>query len=202
MINLKKTDKINLSKDGAAGSPPLHRVLLGLGWTPQEQPGEGEFDLDSSIFCLDATGKLPEEQYFLFYGNKTTPDGALIHMGDNRKGADAGVDAERIKLELGDIDPKIVKLSLVITIAEPRSRHQTFGRVKNSYVSLTDRDTNKEFARYILEDEAPDATSVHLGEFERQADGSWTFQAVGQGYDKTLGDFVRLYGAEAEGESV
>ena len=202
MINLKKSDKINLSKDGSAGAPPLHRVLLGLGWSPQEKPGEEAFDLDSSIFCLDANGKLPEEQYFLFYGNKTTPDGALIHMGDNRVGAEAGTDAERIKIELNDIDTKIVKLSLVITIAEPRSKHQSFGRVKNSYVALTDRETNKEFARYVLEDEAPDAISVHLGEFDRQPDGSWTFTAIGQGYDKTLGDFVRLYGAEAEGESV
>ncbi|HWT40239.1 MAG TPA: TerD family protein [Dongiaceae bacterium] len=193
-INLSKGSKINLSKDG--GTTPLKRVRLGLGWSPQTKPGEGDFDLDSNIFALDANGKLPADEFFVFYNNKVSPDAAIIHMGDNRTGADAGTDAERIKLDLTSVDPKVKKLSLVITIDEAKARHQNFGRVKDSYVSLTDEETGKEFARYILEDEAPDAISVHFGELERHDDGGWSFTAVGQGYDKDLADYVRLYGGD------
>ena len=36
-----------------------------------------EFDLDASAFLLDSSGKVPDESYFVFYNNPSSPDGAV-----------------------------------------------------------------------------------------------------------------------------
>jgi tellurium resistance protein TerD len=195
-IDLKKGNKINLSKDGSASAPPLKYVNMGLGWKPQTNPGEDDFDLDSNVFCLNDQGKLPSDEHFVFYNNKLSPDGAIRHMGDNRTGTTASTDAETIKIDLTEIDPQIKKISLVISIDEAKARHQNFGRVKDSYVRLVDKETGKELVRYNLDDIAPTAIGVHVGDLERQSDDTWTFEAIGQGYDKELADFVHLFGGD------
>nr|WP_269766110.1 TerD family protein [Burkholderia ubonensis] len=48
-------------------------------------------------------------------------------------------------------------------------------------------------AKYALEEDFSMETSVQVGSFYRR-DGQFMFKAVGAGYNRGLGDFVRAYG--------
>ena len=78
-ISLKKGGRFNLTKK----EPGLEKIMIGLGW--EVKPGN-PIDLDASVFMLGNNGKLIADEYFVFYNNLKSPDGALQHTGDNRTG--------------------------------------------------------------------------------------------------------------------
>lgn len=57
-INLVKGQKIDLG---------LSKVLIGLGWTPNESENGPGFDLDVSAFMLNSNKKTPTDDFFVFY---------------------------------------------------------------------------------------------------------------------------------------
>jgi tellurium resistance protein TerD len=59
VINLRKGDKV------AVG---FTNITVGLGWEPNEGTG-GTFDLDVSAIMIDENRKMPNKDYFVFYGN-------------------------------------------------------------------------------------------------------------------------------------
>lgn len=191
-INLEKGGRINLSKD----SPSLKKVRVGLGWDANKFSGGGEYDLDASAFICkyDAAGspKLIDDSYFLFYGNKLTPDGAVSHTGDNRTG-DAVGDDETIIVDLTKLNPEASELSFIVTIHEADKRKQTFGQIEKSQITLYDDETGNVIAKYSLEDDFTSETAVQFGSIYKK-DGSWMFKAVGQGFKRGLADFVTAYG--------
>lgn len=191
-INLSKGGRINLSKD----VPSLKRVRAGLGWDANQYDTGAEFDLDASIFvcALDAGGnpKLISDEYFIFYNNKVSPDGAVTHSGDNRTGNAAG-DDETIIVDLQKLSAQVDEISFVVTIHEADSRRQTFGQVRNSYIKLYDDETGVEIAKYALEDDFSMETAIQFGSLYKK-DGSWLFKAIGAGFKRGLADFVVAYG--------
>ncbi|NDC40691.1 MAG: chemical-damaging agent resistance protein C, partial [Chitinophagia bacterium] len=62
-INLQKGQKIDIG---------LSQLSIGLGWNPNEGTGAA-FDLDASAFMLDNNRMIPQEAFFVFYGNTTSP---------------------------------------------------------------------------------------------------------------------------------
>ena len=64
-VKLSKGHRINLSKD----APGLIKVAVGLGWDVNPTDTGTEFDLDASVFMLGDNGKIPEDEYFVFYNN-------------------------------------------------------------------------------------------------------------------------------------
>lgn len=191
-INLEKGGRINLSKD----VPALKRVRLGLGWSANAYDSGKAFDLDASVFVCkanaDGHAKLISDEHFVFYGNLKSPDGAVVHAGDNRDGSASG-DDESITVDLKRIAPEIDEISFVVTIYEAPERRQNFGQVKNSYIKLYDDESGKEIAKYSLEDDFSTETAVQFGSLYKK-DGAWLFKAVGAGYKKGLADFVVAYG--------
>jgi tellurium resistance protein TerD len=191
-INLEKGGRINLSKD----VPALKRVRMGLGWDANAFDTGKDFDLDASVFLCkaDANGhaKLISDAHFVFYGNLTSPDGAVAHKGDSRTGVATG-DDENIIVDLKKIAPDIEEMSFIVTIHEAAERRQNFGQVKNSYIKLYDDETGKEVAKYSLEEDFSTETAVQFGSLYKK-DGAWLFKAVGAGYKKGLADFVVAYG--------
>ena len=94
-INLSKGERVNLSKE----SPGLTQAGIGLGWDINTTDTGSAFDLDASVFMLGNNGKIPAEQYFVFYNNLTSPDGSVQHSGDSRTGEGSG-DDELIQIDL------------------------------------------------------------------------------------------------------
>lgn len=186
-INLVKGGGINLSKE----HPSLVKIRAGLGWDPASSGDD--FDLDASVFLLK-DNKLINDQYFVFYGNKDSPDSAVHHTGDDRTGGNsAGGDDETILVDLSKLNPLVDELSFVVTIYDYEKRKQNFGQVRNSYIKLYDDVTGTELAKYSLVDDFSTETAVQFGSIYKK-DGAWQFKAVGAGYKKGLGDLVVAYG--------
>ncbi|MCD8488384.1 MAG: TerD family protein [Desertifilum sp.] len=186
-INLSKGERISLTKE----APGMKKAGVGLGWDANKTDTGQEYDLDASVFMLGTNGKIPTEKFFVFYNNKQSPDGAVVHQGDNRTGAGEG-DDETINLALDKIDPSVQELVFVVTIHEAGQRNQNFGQVKNSFIRIYDLETNTEVTKYELDEDFSRETAIEFGRLYRK-EGEWRFQAVGQGYNEGLQGFVNQY---------
>lgn len=191
MVDIEAGGRINLTKE----APGMKRVRIGLGWKANSFDGS-PFDLDASVFMCkaDADGnpKLINNAHFVYFNNKTSPDGAVAHAGDNRTG-DVEGDDETIIVDLDKISADVTELSVVVTIHEGAARKQNFGKVRDSYVKIYNDETGEVVAQHRLEEDSSDATALQFGSLYK-LDGQWRFKAVGAGYKKGLEAFVGIYG--------
>ncbi|WP_407401617.1 TerD family protein [Chryseobacterium sp.] len=182
-INLQKGQKINIG---------LSKMTIGLGWDPSEGTGQ-TFDLDASAIMIDSTRKLVEEEYFVFYNNLVSPDGALTHTGDDPDGRSSdGDDDEAIIVDLDKVDSRVEEILFVVTIEDFERKKQNFGQVRNSYIRIIDNDSNEEIAKYELDEDFSIETGVEFGRLYKR-NGSWKFEASGIGYKADLGFFLEKY---------
>ncbi|MFJ7649929.1 TerD family protein [Lysinibacillus sp. NPDC097279] len=189
-IQLSKGQRIDLMKQ----DPGLNNVGIGLGWDVKQFDGGSDFDLDASVFLLDASGKCRNEQDFIFYNNLTSPDKSVQHMGDNRTGLGDG-DDEKILVNLKQVSPQIEKIVITVTIYDAEGRRQNFGQVLNAYVRLTNEESGSEVLRYDLAEDFSIETAVVFCELYRH-NGEWKFAAVGSGYQGGLASLINAYGLE------
>jgi tellurium resistance protein TerD len=186
-VNIQKGERINLSKE----APGLKQAGIGLGWDINTTDTGTAFDLDASVFMLGENGKIPADEYFIFYNNLNSPEGSVKHLGDSRTGEGSG-DDETLEIDLDQINPEVTELIFVVTIHEADKRRQNFGQVRNSFIRIYDKTTNTEVAKYDLEEDFSRETAVEFGRLY-QKQGEWRFQAVGQGYNAGLQSFVDRY---------
>lgn len=193
-INLKKGQRISLTKE----DPSLKQIMCGLGWDVAPKSGgffggNKQFDLDSSVICLDANKKLTDVKNIIYFGNLRHSSSAIAHQGDNLTGAGEG-DDEVINIDLPLIPPSIAYLVFVINIYKCNQRRQDFSMVNNAFVRLVNRTTNKELARYNLSGaEYKGMTGMILAELYRHND-DWKMAAVGNGFEiATLADLAKIY---------
>ncbi|HEY9770541.1 MAG TPA: TerD family protein [Coleofasciculaceae cyanobacterium] len=193
-INLKKGQRISLTKE----DPSLKQIMCGLGWDVAPKSGgffggNKQFDLDSSVICLDANKKLTDVKDIIYFGNLRHSSSAIAHQGDNLTGAGEG-DDEVINIDLPLIPPSIAYLVFVINIYKCNQRRQDFSMVNNAFVRLVNRTTNKELARYNLSGaEYKGMTGMILAELYRHND-DWKMAAVGNGFEiATLADLAKIY---------
>ena len=100
---------INLEK-GQRVTVELPKFTIGLGWDINQSSTGFDFDLDASAFILGENGKILEDEYFVFYNNLKSPDGAVEHTGDNLTGEGEG-DDESIRIDLSQIDPRATEIT-------------------------------------------------------------------------------------------
>ncbi|RZJ45272.1 MAG: TerD family protein, partial [Chryseobacterium sp.] len=133
-INLQKGQRIDIG---------LTKMTIGLGWDPNEGTGY-DFDLDASAIMIDNQRKLVSEDYFVFYNNLNSPDGALTHTGDDPSGKNSdGDDDEAIMIDLEKVDQRVEEILFVVTIEDFERRRQNFGQVRNSYIRIVDQNNNQ-----------------------------------------------------------
>ena len=185
MINLEKGQRISMDKG-------LTLVGVGLGWDPNEGTGY-DFDLDASAFMLGESGRIPTDEYFVFYNNPKSPDGSVESTGDDLTGGNSdGGDDETINVDLSKVDPKIQEIVFTATIYKAEERRQNFGQVRNSYIRIYDAKTNAEIARYDLDEDFSIETAVEFGRLYRRVD-EWKFEAMGIGNKGGLQSLVNKY---------
>jgi tellurium resistance protein TerD len=182
-INLQKGQKIEIG---------LTKMTIGLGWDPNEGTGF-DFDLDASAIMIDSDRKLITEECFVFYNNLQSPDGALIHTGDDPSGKNSdGDDDEAIIVDLEKVDPRAEEILFVVTIEDFERRKQNFGQVRNSYIRIVDNNTGQEIAKYELDEDFSIETGVEFGRLYKR-NGTWKFEASGIGYRADLAFFLEKY---------
>ena len=189
-ISLQKGGNVNLSKE----APNLKRLLVGLGWDPRATDGT-EFDLDGSAFMVKADGKVRSDADFIFYNNKKSACGSVVHGGDNKTGQGEG-DDEAVALELDRIPADVDKVVFAVTIHEGEKRNQNFGQVSKAYMRCVNIDGDKELARFDLSEDGSVETAMIFGEIYRNG-SEWKFRAVGQGFKGGLGPLAKSMGVDA-----
>jgi tellurium resistance protein TerD len=184
-INLQKGQRISLSKE----APGLTKIMCGLGWDVAKSSGGGlfgsfsatqEFDLDTSVICLDGKGKVSGTKDIIYFGNLSNSSGSIVHLGDNLTGAGEG-DDEQIMIDLSRIPSTIDKLVFTVNIYECFARKQDFGMVQNAFVRLVNLANNQELAKYNLSgSEYQGATGMIMAEIYRH-NNEWKMAAIGNG---------------------
>ncbi len=186
-VSLSKGGNVSLSKE----APGLTAVLVGLGWDARTTTGT-DFDLDASAIMVKADGKVVSDSHFVFFNNKTSPDGSVEHTGDNLTGEGEG-DDESIKVNLATVPAEVDKIVFPVSIYEAESRGQSFGQVRNAFIRIVNQAGGTELARYDLTEDASTETAMLFGELYRSG-AEWKFRAVGQGYASGLAGIARDYG--------
>lgn len=185
MINLEKGQRISMDKG-------LSLVGVGLGWDPNEGTGY-DFDLDASAFMLGSNGKIPTDDYLVFYNNQKSPDNSVESTGDDLTGGNSdGGDNETLNVDLTKVSSQIQEIVFTATIYKEEERKQNFGQVRNSYIRIYDAKNNTEIARYDLDEDFSIETAVEFGRLYRRG-GEWKFEAMGIGSKGGLQSLVNKY---------
>jgi len=167
------------------------KFTIGLGWDTNTSSTGAAFDLDASVFILNDNKKILADEYFVFYNNLKSPDGAVEHTGDNLTGAGDG-DDEQIRVDLSKIDTRVSEICVVVTIHDAENRRQNFGQVRNSFVRIFNSDTNEVILKYELEEDFSIETAVEFGRIYKR-NNEWKFEAVGVGMKGGLQDYLTKY---------
>lgn len=183
VINLRKGDKV------AVG---FTNITVGLGWEPNEGTG-AEFDLDVSAIMIDSNRKMPNKDYFVFYNNLVSPDGAVTHTGDDPDGKSSdGDDDESLIIDLNKVNNSVQEILFVVTINDAVQNNQNFGQVRDSYIRLVDNSNGKEVMKYELGEDFSIETGIEFGRLYKR-NNEWKFDASGVGYKEDLAFFLSKY---------
>ena len=186
-VSLSKGGNVSLTKE----APGLTAVIVGLGWDARSTTGT-EFDLDASAILCNSSGKVVSDSHFVFFNNKTSPEGSVEHTGDNLTGEGEG-DDEQIKVDLSKVPAEVDKIVFPVSIYDAESRSQSFGQVRNAFIRVVNQAGGAEITRYDLSEDASTETAMVFGELYRSG-ADWKFRAVGQGYSAGLAGIARDFG--------
>lgn len=186
-VSLTKGGNVSLTK----AAPGLKAVAVGLGWDVRSTTGT-DFDLDASALGLGEDHKIVSDEYFVFFNNTKSPEGAIEHRGDNLTGEGEG-DDEVIAVDLSTVPASVSSIVFPVSIYEGDARGQSFGQVRNAFIRVVNTEDNNELARYDLSEDASTETAMVFGELYRNG-AEWKFRAIGQGYASGLAGIARDYG--------
>jgi tellurium resistance protein TerD len=181
-INLTKGQRIDVG---------LQQAGIGLGWNPSGGASAEPYDLDASAFMLGEGGKLVSGDFFVFYNQPVSPDGAVRSSGDNKDGEGEG-DDETVFANLGSVDQRVVEIIFVVTIHDAKERRQNFGQVRNAFIRIYDQTNGQEICKYELDEDFSTESAVEFGRLYRRGDG-WKFEAIGRGHQGGLESLLASY---------
>lgn len=182
---LTKGANVSLTK----GRPGLRSVLVVLGWDARTTEGT-PFDLDASAIACGEDRRVLSDGHFVFYNNPTSPDGTIVHQGDDPTGEAGG---EVIVVDLAAMPAEVTNVYFPVSIYDEHRQALTFGQVRNAVIRIVDGDDDTELAGFDLGEDASAETAMVFGELYRRG-AEWKFRAVGQGYSDGLAGIAREYG--------
>ena len=177
---LQKGQKVHLDPQNNG----LRQLKIGFGWNLKDE----RCDIDAEAFLLAANGKVPGDDWFVFYGQDTSPDGSVVFN------ADGGQDREYISVDLAKINPSIQKIVFVLTINEALANKLNFSMVKDAYVRILD-EKSEEILSFKLDQYYENVISMTIGELYLH-NGKWKFNPVGNGVWQDLAGQCAIYGVE------
>ncbi|KAK3267060.1 hypothetical protein CYMTET_24357 [Cymbomonas tetramitiformis] len=162
---------------------PAH-LVLGLAW---DVTNGKNIDLDASIVMLDAN---LQQVGLVYYGNLTSPCGAIRHGGDEREGDEKG-DDEKVFIELGRLNPAVCFLGFTITSYSG----EELDDVSKASCHLFDAHSQRDLFQVTLTNtkEFDKKTGLLLGMLFRAADnGDWCVRIISTpGIARTASECVK-----------
>ncbi len=169
MVAFTRGQKSKLADIGCAGAFPLTLNIAAQG-----------MEVDIACFGLDASDKLSDDRYMVFFNQKTSPSDAVI--------LELAAESATFKLDLSRLPATIQKLVFTASITGAgvmRSIGASAMRLGDSSFAFTGADFQDEKA-------------IIVGEIY-QRDGVWRIGAVGQGFNGGLSALLKHFGGtEAE----
>lgn len=188
-VSLKKGQKVNINVNS---NNAVNKIIIGLGWHPNQNSSSHPFDLDASAFLLNSQGKVDNDSNFIFYNNPVGAQGAVLHSGNNVSGSFIN-DAEQMVVDLSKMPANILKIAVAITIHEANERRQNFGMINNAYIRIANYETNEEILSFDLSNQFAQETAIVAAEIYNH-NGQWKFNATGSGFHGGLSALCRNFG--------
>lgn len=177
---IQKGQKVSLS-----GNQFLSTLEAKLGWNVTNDA----CDVDVSAFLLNSSGKVLGDDWFVFYGQDTSPDGSTFFSED------ASADREKITIHFQKLHPEVSKIVFVLTIHEALEKHLNFSMLKDAYIRILDTATSSELVSFKMDEYYSNVTSMMIGEIY-QYKGTWKFHAIGNGVARDLAGLCEFYGVQ------
>ena len=176
---IQKGQKVPINSHGS-----LTSIQARLGWNVNNP----SCDVDVSAFLLNQSGKVIGDDWFVFYGQEVSPDGST------KFSTDTGQDREIISINFEKLNSSVSKIVFVLTINEALVKHLNFSMLKDAYIRIMDN-TNTEIVSFKMEEYYSNVTSMMIGEVYLH-NGSWKFNAIGNGVARDLAGLCELYGVQ------
>lgn len=152
------------------------RVDITLEWS-------GGDDLDIACFGLDASGKLADDRYFIFFNQPESPEGAL-------RGTLSGRGTARFDIDLHRLPPSVRRLTFTAAI----DGASTLAAMGEGVLRL--RQGNEELLTFPFSG-ADFSSEKAVMLFDIYFKDEWRVAAVGQGFNAGLKALLEHFGGEA-----
>lgn len=179
--------KIQKGQKVAISQAPVTSLKACFGWNTTNS----QCDVDVSAFLLGDNGKVLGDDWFVFYGQDTSPDRAVVFKNEGQQ------DRQSVSIQLTSLNPAVKKVVFVLTINEALSKQLNFGMMKDAYVRILDGQTGVEYCSFVMEEYYSNVISMMIGEVYLH-NGQWKFNAVGNGVAKDLEGLCQLYGVQVD----
>jgi tellurium resistance protein TerD len=187
----------------------INQVGIGFGWKKRKD-FEAELDIEVFSFLLDKNGRVPADEYFVFYGSELTTDdinGPRPYSGDGAligsllsKSKEKNGDHAQIYLTLENVREDINRIVIALAIIkypndckkDKRYLGYSFSKVDDLYAHCFDYKTGKGlFSNHVnLNFNKEDV--IEIGEFIKQ-DDEWIYRVINEAYDGGIITLITKY---------
>ena len=149
-------------------------------------------DVDVSAFLLAGNGKVVGDDFFVFYGQESSPERSVLF-----KNVEEANVLQVFDIDTSILNPAVQKIVFVMTINDAIEKALNFGMLKDAYIQIVDPVTNVEVASFLVEEYYNNINSMMMGEVYLH-NGAWKFNAIGNGVNKDLAGLCEFYGVQVE----
>jgi len=182
MKSLLKGQKLSIEKDLLSKS-----FSVALDWDKNSCPN---YEIDATVMLLSDSGKLENENDFIFYNNPNSQCGSVkIHsrpLVDNYK--------KTMGINLSKIPSNISRIKFILTIDDGDKLNYRFGNVKNVSVKILDEMTRNVVLEYNVEGMTKETALMILDIYKYN--NEWKLQAVGNGFNSGLDAILKEFGSD------
>lgn len=161
------------------------KLSVCFGWNVKDR----RCDLDASAFLLTEGGRVPGDDWFVFYSQTESPDRSVAFSANGRE------DREIIKIDFSRLNPGIKKIVFVLTINEAFENQLNFSMIQDAYVRVLNTGTGQEIVSFMVSEYYSNVTSMTICEIYLH-NGQWKFNPVGNGVQKDLAGQCLIYGVD------
>lgn len=164
------------------------KIKVNFGWNVKNPA----CDVDVSAFLLSGNGKVVGDDYFVFYGQESSPEKSVLF-----KNVETANVLEVFDIDTAVLNPAVAKIVFVMTINDALENSLNFSMLKDAYIQIVDPLNNTESASFLVEEYYNNINSMMMGEIYLH-NGAWKFNAIGNGVNKDLAGLCEFYGVAVE----
>ena len=162
------------------------KIKVNFGWNVKNPA----CDVDVSAFLLSGSGKVVGDDYFVFYGQESSPEKSVLF-----KNMETANVLEVFDIDTAVLNPAVAKIVFVMTINDALENSLNFSMLKDAYIQIADPLNNTELASFLVEEYYNNINSMMMGEIYLH-NGAWKFNAIGNGVNKDLAGLCEFYGVQ------